>query len=139
MNKFIPPVLLLLAGIYFWLQPRFGISESSSVPSEILTTWRTGTAHRKLTLYQDGTSDMVDGYFYNAKLGKLEGIVKSSYSDGTLTGIWFQAKNTNRCTSKKYGTFYWGKFELNISKTSFKGKWAYCDNELGGSWNGRND
>ena len=132
MKKFLPPLLLLAAGMYFWW------SKANSAPSEILTTWRTGTDDRSLTLYQGTTKNAVDGYFYNSKSGRVEGMVRSNYQDGILSGHWFQARNANKCSFKKHGTFYWGKFRLNISKSSFKGQWSYCNNELGGSWNGRN-
>jgi len=131
MNKFIPPIALLAVGIYFLTQ------ESDSVPSEILTTWRTGTEHRMLTLYKGDSNNKLDGYFFNSKSGRLEGMVKSTYDEGTLTGHWFQVKNKNKCATLKYGTFYWGQFQLNISEKDFKGKWSYCNKELGGSWNGR--
>ena len=131
LNKFIPPLILLAAGMYFWW------SRADSVPSEILTTWRTGTDHRLLTLYKGGSKDAVDGYFYNSKSGWIEGMVRSKYRDSVLTGHWFQANNRDKCSSKMYGTYYWGKFRLDIRSNSFKGKWSYCNNELGGSWNGR--
>ena len=131
LNKFIPPLILLAAGMYFWW------SRADSVPSEILTTWRTGTDHRLLTLYKGGSKDAVDGYFYNSKSGWIEGMVRSKYRDSVLTGHWFQANNRDKCSSKMYGTYYWGKFRLDIRNNNFKGKWAYCKNELGGSWNGR--
>ena len=132
MKKFLPPLLLLAAGMYFWW------TKADSAPSEIFTTWRTGTNYRLLTLYQGRSKNAVDGYFYNSKSGRVEGMVRSTYRNSVLTGHWFQSRNTNKCSSKKYGTFYWGQFQLNISKESFKGQWSYCDNELGGSWNGRN-
>ena len=132
MKKFLPPLLLLAAGMYFWW------SKADSAPSEIFTTWRTGTEYRLLTLYQGRSKNAVDGYFYNSKSGRVEGMVRSTYRNSVLTGHWFQSRNTNKCSSKKYGTFYWGQFQLNISERSFKGQWSYCDNELGGSWNGRN-
>ena len=132
MRKLLPPLLLLASGIYFWW------SKADSAPTEIFTTWRTGTDDRLLTLYQGTSKNTVDGYFYNSKSGRIEGMVRSTYRNSNLTGYWFQAKNTKKCASMKYGTFHWGKFLLNITKTSFKGQWSYCDEALGGSWNGRN-
>ena len=132
MKKFVPAFLLLASGIYFWW------SKADTAPSEIFTTWRTGTDDRLLTLYQGTSKNTVDGYFYNSKSGRIEGMVRSKYRSSTLTGHWFQAKNTKTCSTMKYGTYHWGKFQLNITKTSFKGQWSYCDEALGGSWNGRN-
>ena len=92
------------------------------------TTWRTGTDDRLLTLYQGTSKNTVDGYFYNSKSGRIEGrMVRSTYRNSNLTDTGFQAKNTKKCASMKYGTFHWGKFLLNITKTSFKGQWSYCD------------
>ena len=62
-KKFVPALLLLASGIYFWW------SKADTAPSEIFTTWRTGTDDRLLTLYQGTSKDTVDGYFYNSKSG----------------------------------------------------------------------
>lgn len=130
MGKFLPPLILVAAGMYFWW------NTADSVPPEIFTTWRTGTDHRLLTLYPGTSKNVVDGYFYSSKSGRVEGMVRSIYRESVLTGHWFQARNTKKCSSKKYGTYHWGKFRLDINQNSFKGQWSYCDEELGGSWNG---
>ena len=142
MNKFLPSLLLAAAGMYFWwstsdsVTTADSVSTADSVPSEIFTTWRTGTEYRLLTLYQGTLKNVVDGYFYNSKSGRLEGMVRSTYRDSILTGHWFQATNTKKCPFQKYGSYHWGKFRLNFNQNSFKGQWSYCDEELGGSWNG---
>ena len=117
MKKFLPPLLLLATGMYFWW------TKADSAPSEILTTWKTGTDYRLLTLYQGTSKNAVDGYFYNSRSVRIEGMVRSTYRDSVLTGYWFQSRiQTNAPPpKKKYGTFFWGQYRLNISKGSFKG------------------
>ena len=98
----------------------------------MLTTWTTGNT--KLTLYQASAGDAVEGFFFNPKSNRIYGILKGRYRNRVLTGDWIQAKSKKKCTSQKFGTYYWGRFNFVFDGDSFAGKWGYCDDGLDDEW-----
>ena len=93
LKKLGPPLVLLLIGMCFWwfeanpTQPR---KSGESVPSKILTTWKSGD--RRLTLYEASTGEGVDGFFFNPKSNLIHLMVKGRYRDTALRGLLVSIK-----------------------------------------------
>ena len=138
MNKLSPPLVALFIGLclgFFWRNP---INSVESIPSKILTTWK--SEDERLTLYETSTGQgVVDGFFFNAKSGEIDRIVKGRYRDNTLSGYYVRAKSNEKCDYTRFGSFYWGSFMFEFGEDSFKGKLGDCNNQGIEEWNGALD
>ncbi len=57
----------------------------------------------------------------------------TSASDATLAGVWEQDQSSQRCSDGRY----WGRFQLQFSRSGFTGAYGYCDSPTtAGPWNG---
>ena len=73
---------------------------------------------------------------YNYQNGRI--IFYATSDQGKLEGYWFQ-DGGGKCTNKKDGSEYWGKFTLlfNQTYTKFKGKYDECGKGPTYPWDGR--
>ena len=157
MKKLLPPLILFLIGIGFWLSNRTDNNHSGdvarpaetkagktssidttesrvSIPANLLATWETD--YGLLTLKGNLSSKSVTGLYYDDSNG-LGGKLKARYVQKVLTGYWLQTNSEKKCSYKKFETNYWGKVSFQFTEKSFIGKWSYCDDEPYLRWNGR--
>jgi len=79
-----------------------------------------------------------DGNKLNGSYEYSDGKVYGQLSSNVWKGIWTQRRSGKRCSISKYGSHYWGRFNLIFdTNDSFFGKWGYCDDEYGGTWPGK--
>ncbi|MEM9357842.1 MAG: hypothetical protein AAGB04_16690 [Pseudomonadota bacterium] len=47
---------------------------------------------------------------------------------GQFRGYWAEVDSAQKCSSKKFGTFYWGRWHARFDRqrTSYVGTWSYC-------------
>ena len=136
MKKLSPPLVALFIGL--WVGGCSNpINSVESIPSKILTTWK--SEDERLTLYETSTGQGVDGFFFNSKSGEIDRIVKGRYRGNTLSGYYVRAKSNEKCDYTRFGSFYWGSFMLEFGEDSFKGKLGDCNNQGIEEWNGALD
>ena len=80
--------------------------------------------------------DRVDGsYTWN------DGRVSGEVSGNWMSGTWAQSSSGRRCNREELGTFYWGRFKVQLSgdEERWSGGWSYCDDPeaTGGGWSGK--
>ena len=137
LKKLGPPLVLFFIGLYFWwfeTNPTEPRKSGESIPSQILTTWTIGNS--KLTFYKGSSGDEVEGFQFNPKSNYTYAMLKGRYKDSVLSGDWFMPKSGQKCAYKKFGTFYWGRFNFDFDKDSFAGRYGYCNDTLDGEWGG---
>ena len=56
-------------------------------------------------------------------------IVGKISRSGQFRGYWAEVDSAQKCSSKKFGTFYWGRWHARFSRqrTSYVGTWGYCN------------
>ena len=72
---------------------------------------------------------------YKSEGGTVSGELKGS----TLVGYWHEPYSSMKCSSKRAGTFYWGRveFAFNPAVDAYEGKWGYCDEAPERGWSGK--
>lgn len=66
-----------------------------------------------------------------------QGTLKGRISpEGDLEVLWFQAASAKPCSRQREGSVNWGRvvWQPSPDGTRLKGRWAYCDEPLGGAW-----
>ena len=136
--QFLRPFLVLFfIGLCFWwfeTNPSELRKSGESIPSQILTTWKTGST--KLTLYQASSGDEVEGYWFKPKTNHIYTTLKGHYRNSVVSEEWFVAESKTKCAYEKFGTFYWGKFNFDFDEDSFAGRYGHCNNPLDAQWGG---
>jgi hypothetical protein len=66
---------------------------------------------------------------YDHNDGRLE---VEKIESAVAEGKWTQSESDRQCPDGRY----WGRFRFTFSETGFTGVWSYCDETLGGNWNG---
>lgn len=62
------------------------------------------------------------------------GTIATAKIDGAVAeGTWTQSDSGKKCSDGRY----WGRFRFTFTPTGFTGTWSYCDEPLGGSWEGK--
>lgn len=69
---------------------------------------------------------------YSTDNGRVSGNVNGNVFDG----YWGEDSSGKRCGSERMGTYYWGRLHWVFDGNRFNGQWSYCDDALGGTWNG---
>jgi hypothetical protein len=71
---------------------------------------------------------------YKSEGGTVSGELKGS----TLVGHWHEPESSNKCATKRGGTYYWGRveFAFNPATDAFAGKWGYCEETPERGWSG---
>ena len=84
----------------------------------------------------DQNGDRVSGT-YAFKDGRVSAEVRGNW----MSGIWAQSSSGRRCNREELGTFYWGRFKVQLSgdEERWSGGWSYCEEPeaTGGGWNGK--
>ncbi|NOX74671.1 MAG: hypothetical protein GXP03_14005, partial [Alphaproteobacteria bacterium] len=110
-----------MLGVLASISPSFAQSEifagqwrTDWGPTEVV---RDGAGFRGSYIAEDGDTDN-DGSFVLTRDGK------------TWTGFWAEPNSNERCDSKRFGTYYWGRLKLgtDFSESGFDMNWGYCDN-----------
>ena len=70
-----------------------------------------------------------------------DGRVSAEVSGNWMSGIWAQSSSGRRCNREELGTFYWGRFKVQMGgdEQRWSGGWSYCDEPeaTGGGWSGQ--
>lgn len=71
--------------------------------------------------------------------GRVIGQMSTGGSGATFSGVWVEGNSARECSSKKDGSAYWGNvtFSFNAGYDAFTGRWDYCGEGGGSSWNGQ--
>jgi TPR repeat protein len=109
-------ILVLLSSI----SPSF--AQSDIFAGQWRTDWgptavmRDGAGFRGTYTAEDGNTDN-NGTFILTKNGK------------SWTGFWVEPNSNERCDSKRFGTYYWGRLKLGsaFSESGFDVNWGYCN------------
>lgn len=66
------------------------------------------------------------------------GRIFATFSDTLMIGHWVEGFSTQKCDTKKDGSFHWGGIAYSFSPdfSGFEGKWGYCNKTLHGTWTG---
>ncbi|WP_456322146.1 hypothetical protein [Hydrogenimonas sp.] len=67
---------------------------------------------------------------YDYKNGKIYGTLIGN----VLNGYWVQSSSGQRCSTPKYGSYYWGGVRFVYKNGKLVGKWGYCDKKLSAPW-----
>lgn len=56
-------------------------------------------------------------------------IVGNISRSGLFRGYWVEVDSNQKCTSKKYGSHFWGRWHARFDRqrASYVGTWSYCD------------
>ncbi|MEZ5345083.1 MAG: tetratricopeptide repeat protein [Pyrinomonadaceae bacterium] len=83
-----------------------------------------------LTLRQTG--NQVTGT-YPGDNGRIVGTV----SGNVVTGYWIENNSGVKCSTKRDGSYHWGRIRWEFSGDKFSGKWFYCEKTTDGTaWTG---
>ena len=55
-------------------------------------------------------------------------------ASGWFTGVWVIGLSLQRCSTKRYNSYYWGRARLkfNARRSAWKGSWGHCNGRLTG-------
>jgi hypothetical protein len=107
-----------------------GGATMTPAPQNVTGTWQTDYGTIEIT----GTTGS-----YNQSTAGVSHVTFDFVDAYTVEGYWDQPSSGARCDTQRNGTNYWGRIRWTFDETysSFTGIWSYCDEELGGGWNGR--
>ena len=104
--------------------------KNKNVYSVIAGTWDSNWG--KMVFEQTGNNVTGTYATSNGKIfGKLNGNI--------LEGYWTQSSAGQKCSTQKYGSFFWGRirFVFDHQNNHFSGNWGYCENApSSGGWSG---
>ena len=71
---------------------------------------------------------------YRSEGGTVSGELRGSILDG----YWHEPHSSNRCSTQRRGTYYWGRirFTFNPGADAYDGVWGYCDEAPERGWTG---
>ena len=67
---------------------------------------------------------------YGLKNGKIYG----TFTGNVLNGYWVQSSSGQKCSTPKYGSYYWGRVRFEYKNGKLEGYWSYCGAKPSGSW-----
>ena len=87
------------------------------------------TSYGNMTFNGNRTGKIAE---YGSDKGRIVGNIQGNH----INGYWVEYSSARRCSTEKDGSFYWGRFVVDLTGNKFTGKWSYCDAEPGSSWSG---
>jgi len=91
--------------------------------------WSSPEWKAKLDFWQSG-SRMLSYYRTNNDIGWFW----AEASGDRYEGWWSETASNEKCSTKKNGTYYWGKLNFSIKGEKLTGRWSYCDKTPTAAW-----
>jgi len=116
-------------------KPINGTSSTSSTSESLSSSAISGTWNSnwgEMVFKQSGNS--ITGTYATSN-GKVYGTINGNI----LEGYWTQSSAGKKCSTQKYGSYYWGRIKFVFDKNEhFSGNWGYCNNTpSSGGWSGK--
>lgn len=91
------------------------------------------------TTYGDWTPEYRGSGEYWGRYPEDSGRIFGTLSGYTFDGYWAEGSSSQRCSTQKDGSYYWGRMVMsfNADYSSFEGKYGYCDATPSRGWDGK--